>query len=132
MVGLIGFDIAAATKSTSINNNKEACSLVQSFIGTSERTLRKWRGEFYDEGEIRNSRRGGNHKNPLTADENIKIKAIDWLRRATTKKNNCLHVNNFCRWVNDILIPGENLPHNYPRSISRVTAWRWMNSLGFH
>jgi hypothetical protein len=50
MVGLISVDIlieeGRATKCG-------AYKVTELFVGTSERPLRKWRGEFYKKGEIR-------------------------------------------------------------------------------
>ena len=130
MVGLISVDIlieeGRATKCG-------ACKVAESFVGTSERTLRKWRGEFYKKGEIRQSARGGNFQNALTSDENVKEYAIQWLREQTAKKNNRVTVSRFCKWFNEVCIPAHilSLAPNSPKSISRVTAWRWMQDLGF-
>ena len=124
MVGLISVDIlleqCKATK-------RGACTVAESFVGTSERTLRKWRGEFYAEGEIQRSARGGNLKNPLNGD--IKKEVIEWLRRQTAKRNNRLTVSSFCRWLNNEFLPAHT--QIQVDKVSRVTAWRWMYSLGF-
>ena len=37
----------------------------------------------------------------------------------------------FCQWVNDHLLPSQNLPPELPRSISVRTATRWLRRLGF-
>ena len=128
MVGVIGMDILIDhCKSTKRN----ASTVVESFVGTSERTLRKYRSQFYTEGEVRRDERGGNLHHALAHAQHgeVKEEAIRWLRKETGRKNSRLTVTSFCRWVNNTLIPAH--PEFSTQRISRVTAWRWMHALGF-
>ena len=38
-----------------IGNKVEAAKVASSYVGTSDRTLRKWRKEFYREGRVKSS-----------------------------------------------------------------------------
>ena len=57
MEGVIGMDILINhCKSTKRN----ASAVVEPFVGTSECTLRKYRIQFYTEGEVKRDQHGGN------------------------------------------------------------------------
>jgi transposase len=127
MVGVITVDVLMEAGKT----QRDACKIAEAYLGISERTLRRWRGEFYAKGEITSSNRKRRSKNPLITDEQVIRKAKAWLRMETSKRNSKLSISTFCRWVNNELVTSMSLPPSYPKSISRVTAWRWMCSLGF-
>ena len=37
----------------------------------------------------------------------------------------------FCRWVNEILLPNSTLEPGFPRKIGLKTAHKWLHNLGF-
>ena len=74
--------------------------------------------------------RGSYSRPNLIADEDISDRATAWLRKETSHKSHNLTTARFTRWVNDDLIPSLPQPHDYS-TISAVTAWRWLNKLGF-
>ena len=127
MVGVITYDTALEQ----IGNKVEAAKVASSYVGTSDHTLRKWRKEFYREGRVKSSTRGGNYRNALTTDEEVQRKTIKYLRTQTSKHTCVITAGKVCTWVNETLIPSLSVPDNYPKSISRVTAWRWMREMGF-
>ena len=66
-------------------------------------------------------------------DENLCFEASMWVRQNSCKEGSSkMTAQFFCQWVNDDLLPSRNLPPELPRSISVVTATRWLERLGFH
>ena len=104
-----------------------------SITGYNERTVRKYRDEFFsNKGELEESKRGKYKRFCIYHDEEINHKAAAWMREHSFQKgapNMTAYV--FCEWVNNDLLTTSHLPPQYPRSISVSTAIRWLKHLGF-
>ena len=104
-----------------------------SIMGYNERTVRKYRDEFYlNKGELEETKRGKYARFCIYHDEEINRKAAAWVRENAFQKGAPnMTAYSFCEWVNNNLLPASHLPPQYPRLISVSTAIRWLKHLGF-
>ena len=102
-------------------------------MGTSERTLRQWRSDFVDNGEVLENKQGRyQHSGLLWSNEELNRKATKFIREnANVKGQPNLTSAGFCSWVNEELLPNKCLEPGFPRKISVKTARVWMHLLGF-
>ena len=104
-----------------------------SATGLNEKTVRKYRKEFYEnKGSFKDEKRGKYMHHCLLNDENLRLEAAMFIREHGYRKGEAnLNAKLFCQWVNNELLPSSNLAPNMPRSISVRTATRWLHRLGF-
>ena len=104
-----------------------------SITGFNEKTVRRYRKEFYEnKGHFKEEKRGKYQRQCLFNDENLRMEAAMFVRENGCKKGEAnLNAKLFCQWVNNDLLPSSDLPPNLPRMISVRTATRWLHRLGF-
>ena len=102
-------------------------------VGYSERSVRTWHKEFYEnEGEFGESLKGKHSRPYVLDDENCRKKALTWLRsRAYEKDQPSMTAATFANWVNTDILPNSQLPPGFPVSITPRTARKWLHDLGF-
>ena len=108
----------------------ETAEVVGMMIGKSERTVREWRSEFFENGgKIREGRQG---KYPragvLWNSVELNEKACKFIRENSGET--IMSVPQFRQWVNGQLLTNEHLEPEYPKTISIETARRWMHEIG--
>ena len=111
----------------------DAAQEAASISGFNERTVRRYRKEFFEnKGRFPESRQGKHERQCLFNDETLRLKAAMWLRENSYRKGEGnATAQSFCEWVNNHLLPSHNLPPELPRFISVRTAVRWLSRLGF-
>ena len=110
-----------------------AASEAGRIVGYSERSVRTWHKEFYEnEGEFNESLKGKHSRPYVLDDENCRKKALAWLHeRAYDKDQPSMTAATFANWVNSDLLENSHLPPGFPRSITPRTARKWLHDLGF-
>ena len=105
-----------------------------SFTGYNERTVRRYRKQFFEgKGKLEETRQGKYKRCCLLNDESLRLDAAMWARGNAYKKGEPnMTAGKFCQYVNDELLPSHVLPANLPRTISLRTANRWLHHLGFN
>ena len=112
----------------------QAAELAGLMIDKSDRTLREWRSQFFENGgEIPEGKQGKYQRSGvLWSNEDLNRKATRYIREnANVKGQPNLTVGKFCQWVNDDLLPNTTLEPGFPRKIAVETARKWMHELGF-
>ena len=72
------------------------------------------------------------HTGVLWQNEELNKKASDYVRaNQNIKGKPNMTVTEFCKWINNDLLPNSTLEPGYPRNISLETARRWLHQLGF-
>ena len=101
--------------------------------GFNEKTVQTYRKEFFERGgKFRDEARGKYKRFCLFNEESLWLDASMWIRENAVKKGAPnLVARDFCQWVNNDLLPSSNLPPNLLRSITVMTATRWLHRLGF-
>ena len=113
-------DVAAATEAGLV-------------VGYSEKSIRSWHKEFYDnEGEFGESLKGKHCRPFVLDDEDCRKKALEWLRKRVNDKDQpSMTATSFANWVNMELLPRTTLSPGFPQSITPRTARKWLHKLGF-
>ena len=113
---------------------KAAATEAGSIIGYNEKTVRRYRKDFFEnEGEFSQQMQGKYERHCVYHDETLNHKAAEWVREHAFKKGEPnMTAQTFCEWVNNSLLPSSHLPPHFPRSISLRTAIRWLHHLGFN
>lgn len=114
-------------------NMKDAAQEAGSIAGFNEKTVRQYRSDFYKNGgKFSETKQGKYKRHWLLNDENLRLEASMWVRENSYKKGDPnMTAQAFCQWVNDHLLPSQDLPPELPRSISLRTATHWLRRLGF-
>lgn len=125
-------------------------------IGKTDRTIRQWRSDLIQYGEVRESQKG-KYTRPkvLWANKELNDKARAFVEANTAfvvqGKQSTMKIKDFCEWVNDTLLPNQAVASLYsfvpgygyapaptianqtplPRKISQETARKWLRELGF-
>lgn len=101
--------------------------------GFSERSVRAYRKEFFENGlKFEESRQGKHERLLILSDENLRRDATKWVRENAFRKGSPnMTALEFTGYVNNILLPSHHLPPHFPCSISFRTAVRWLHRLGF-
>lgn len=101
--------------------------------GFSERTVRGYRKEFFDNNlKFKESRQGKHERLLILSSEELRKEASQWVRDNAFKKGEPnMTAGSFCEYVNSTLLPSQHLPPHFPRTISLRTATRWLHRLGF-
>ena len=102
-------------------------------VGYSEKSIRSWRKEFYEnEGEVDESLKGKHSRPYVLDDEKCRKKALDWLReRIHVKDQPSMTAATFANWINSELLPNSHLSPGFPQSVTPRTARKWLHDLGF-
>ena len=102
-------------------------------VGKSDRTVRQWQADFRENGCIPDSKQGHYQRTGvLWSCEDLNKKATKYVRENSNVKGRPnLTKLSFCRWVNEELLPNENLEPGFPRHISTETGRKWLHMLGF-
>ena len=104
-----------------------------SFVGLNEKTVRKYRNDFFtNQGQFPETRRGKYTRESLLSNENLRLDAAMWVRENSYKKGAAnMTAASFREWVNNTLLPNAAIPESLPHEISIRTATRWLHQLGF-
>lgn len=106
------------------------CGLI---FGPNEKTIRRWRNDFYgNQGDFTASKQGKHSRPFVLNDENCRREASKWVRcNASVKGEPNMTAAKFRDWVNSSLLPNADLPPGLPRQIQERTAVKWLHELGF-
>lgn len=116
------------------NIKATAAALEAAWItGFNEKTVRYYRKDFMDnKGHFKEEKRGKHKRVCLFNDEDLRLRASMWVREnAVNKSGPNMTARDFCQWVNETLLPSSSLPPFFPRSITVITATRWLHRLGY-
>jgi hypothetical protein len=102
-------------------------------MGRSERSIRQWRSDFMENGDIPESKQGRyQREGVLWSNEELNKKACEYIRsNACVKGAPNLTSGSYFAWVNEHLLPNVCLTPGFPRKISVETARQWLHHLGF-
>ena len=102
-------------------------------LGKSDRTVRQWKADFIETGDIPDSQQGRHQRNGvLWSSEELNKKALKYVRENSNVKGMPnLTVSSFCFWLNNELLPNSCLEPGFPRNVSIETARKWLHQLGF-
>ncbi len=103
-------------------------------MGKSARTIRQWRSDFLEHGEILDNKQGRYQwRGQLWSSEELNKKATSYIREnCNVKGQPNLTSDSFCSWVNECLLPNSScLEPGFPRKVSVETARQWLHHLGF-
>ena len=105
-----------------------------SITGFNEKTVRRYRKEFYEnKGHFKEEKRGKYQRHCLFNNENLRMEAAMFIRENGCKKGEAnFNAKFFCQWVNNEMLPSSDVPPNLPRMISVRTATCWLHRLSFH
>lgn len=101
--------------------------------GFNEKNIRYYRKEFMvNKGKFKEEKRGKHKRVCLFNDEDLLLQASMWvIENVVSKGGPNMTARAFCQWVNDTILPSRNFPPFFPRSISVITATRWLHHLGY-
>ena len=102
-------------------------------LSYNEKTVRLWQKDFINKGEFSESERGKYAPYIVLDDDGYRDKALAWVQANTYSKGTpSMTAKQFCKWVNDHLLPDVILYHpQVPQKISIHTATRWLHQIGF-
>ena len=114
-------------------NVKEAATEAGSIVGFNEKSVRKYRNDFFaNKGTLTPHKQGKYERHCVHNDEHLNHTAAEWVRaNAFVKGQPNMTAQSFCDWVNSELLISSHLPPFFPREISMRTAVRWLHHLGF-
>ena len=112
---------------------KDSAQEAGSIVGFNEKTVRKYRNDFFNnKGYLSEFRQGKYDRHCIYRDEDLNQKAREWVRENAFKKGAPnMTAMAFCEYTNNHLLPSSHLPPFFPRSVSLRTAIRWLRHLGF-
>lgn len=85
-----------------------------------------------NKGRFREEKRGKYKRLSLFNDEELRLQASMWVRENVVNESGPnMTARSFCQWDNETLLPSSNLPAFFPRSITVITATRWLHRLGY-
>ena len=112
----------------------KAAEFAATMLKKSDRTVRRWRsGLIENDGNMPESEHGRHQRSGVMwKNEELNKKATEYVRsNAAVKGRPNLTSIDFCRWVNESLLPNSTLEPGFPRRISLETARTWLHQLGF-
>ena len=110
--------------------SSKAVQATASYLGVGKRSVWCWNSEFHEsKGAVPGEIRGSWERASILSDEDMGEHVTEWVRKEVAKPNAHLTTARFTRWANQELLPNQNLPPSYPKTISRMTAWRWLQQL---
>ena len=112
---------------------KDAAREAGSIVGFSDKTVHKYRSDFFaNKGSLTPFRQGKYERHCVYHDEQLNHKAAECVRAHTFLKGEPnMRAHSFCDWINNDLLVSIHLPPFFPREISLRTAVRWLHHLGF-
>ena len=112
---------------------KDAAELVGNYVCSDKKTVRTWRMQFYKNvGSFPLSSKGKYVRPSVLDEEDIKERAIAWLRHNMYSKKTQVTAHSFMKFINEDLLPSySDLPENAPTQISLRSAYRWLHKIGF-
>ena len=130
---MLSVTLMESFKSRQKMNVKEAATEAGSIVGFSEKSVRKYRNDFFaNEGTLTPLKQGKYERHCVYHDETLNLKAAEWVREnAFMKGKPNMTAQTFCDWINNSLLVSSHLPPFFPREISLRTAVRWLHHLGF-
>ena len=111
-----------------------AAEYAAAMVKKSARTVRRWQSSAIENDGILPESQQGRYRRSgvLWQNEELSKKATEYVRQnAAVKRRPNLTSANFCRWVNDSLLPQSTLEPGFPRKISIETARLWLHHLAF-
>ena len=110
-----------------------AAEYVGIMLNKSERTVRQWHSDFREYGCVVDSKQGTYQRTGiLWSNEHLNRKVTEYVRQnSNVKGKSNLTKHSLCHWINEELLPNENLEPGFPRQISVETARKWLHELGF-
>jgi len=112
----------------------ETSELVGLMMYKSDRTIRQWRADFYENNIAVPDGKQGHYQRSgvLWRNEALNKKVTSYVRQNSAVKGKAnLTTHSFCEWVNEDLLTNETLEPGFPRKISVETARHWLHELGF-
>ena len=112
----------------------KAAEYTATMLNKSEQTVRRWRSALVEnDGVLPESKQGRYQRSGvLWQNEDFNKKATEYVRvNAAVKGRPNLTSADFCRWVNESLLPNSTLEPGFPRKIGLETARLWLHHLGF-
>ncbi len=114
------------------HSHTKAAEYTGMMLGKSDRTVRQWRHDFMEKGEIAESKQGKYQRTGvLWSSEDLNEKATKFLihANAAVKGQPSLTSAAFCQWVNEDLLPNSKLEPGFPSHIGIETARKWLHEL---
>ena len=111
-----------------------AAEYAAAMVKKSDRTVCRWRSSVIENDGILPESQQGHYQRSgvLWQNEELSKKATEYVRQnAALKGRPNLTSADFCRWINDSLLPHSTLEPGFPRKISTETARLWLHHLGF-
>ena len=112
----------------------KAAEYAATMLKKNERTVRQWRNEVVRNNGVMPESKHGRHQRSgvMWRNEELNKKAREYVRaNAHVKGRPNLTSIDFCRWVNETLLPNSTLEPGFPRKIGLETARTWLHHLGF-
>ena len=103
-------------------------------LNKNERTVRRWRNAVVRNDVVMPESKHGRHQRSgvMWRNEELNKKAREYVRaNAHVKGRPNLTSIDFCRWVNETLLPSSTLEPGFPRKIGLETACTLLHHLGF-
>ena len=93
-------------------NVKDAAQEAGSIVGFNEKTVRRYRNDFFaNKGRLSERRQGKYERQCIYHNEEINQQAATWVKEhAFVKGKPNMTAHSFCGWVNDDLLPSVHLP----------------------
>ena len=109
----------------------KAAEYTAAMLNKGERTVRRWRSALVENDGVLPESEQGRYQRSGVLWQNDK-KATEYVRaNAAVKGHPNLTSADFCRWVNESLLPNSTLEPGFPRKIGLETARIWLHHLGF-
>ena len=130
---MLGVNLVESFKRRQKMSVKDAAKEAGSIVGLSEKTVRKYRNDFFtNKGSLTPLKQGKYERHCVYHDERLNHKAAEWVRaHAFMKGEPNMTAQSFCDWINSDLLVASHLPTFFPREISLRTSIRWLHHLGF-
>ena len=103
-------------------------------VKKSDRSVRRWRSGLIENGGVLPESQQGRYQRSgvLWQNEELNKNATEYVREnAAVKGRPNLTTVDFCKWVNESLLPNNTLEPGFPRKIGLETARLWLHHLGF-
>ena len=112
----------------------KAAEYAAAMVKRSDRTVRRWRSGLIDnDGVLPESQEGRYQRTGvLWYNEELNKKAAEYVRENSAVKGRPnLTTVEFCKWVNECLLPNSTLEPGFPRKVGLETSRQWLHHLGF-
>ena len=112
----------------------KAADCAATMLNKNERTVRRWRNEVVRNNGVMPESKHGRHQRSgvMWRNEELNKKAREYVRaNAHVKGRPNMTSIDFCRWVNETLLPNCTLEPGFPRKIGLESARKWLHHLWF-